>query len=166
MKQENFDIKSVFYNIAYLLIVTIISKEILYINEETLVILCFFLFLFCAFFYGSSLISEFFDNQAQELLDKVSMLFKIQLDILSGMKAVYARILNLDFKLKRLVGFVVKCLEGTNEFFLELMRVGLQRKFLMKLLTVFLVSLETFEETYVSVVKCGLQDSAKVSKHD
>lgn len=105
------------------IIVAIASKELIFVNEEVLVILSFLLFLTGAFSFGSATLAESLDSTAEELKLKLEELSKAQVNALKQSKKTREEALKVTEKLvptyASILGLLGTIDEVSEEFLIE-----------------------------------------------
>lgn len=128
--------------VVFFLIITIISKEIIFVNEEVLVILSFLLFLTGAFLFAGESLSSTLDATSSEWKTKLEELSKAQINALEKAKKIREEALKVNEKVTPLYASILSLLGKVDSLSEALLEEAEKQKIELKLKQLLLEEIE------------------------
>jgi len=94
--------------ILFLFFYYLISREVVFLNEELLFILSFLLFFFLAFAFLGNIIKAFLDSRSNDFLFRSFSLLSLRLSALKKQRALYEKVMLFDVIFVDLLSWTVK----------------------------------------------------------
>lgn len=128
--------------VIFFLLITIISKEIIFVNEEVLVILSFLLFLTGAFLFAGESLSSTLDATSSDWKNKLEELSKAQINALEKAKKIREEALKVNEKVTPLYASILALLGKVDSLSEALLEEAEKQKLELKLKQLLLEEVE------------------------
>jgi len=145
------------------IVLALISKEILFINEELLVIFSFLLFLVLSFRFVGKIIAKMLDDRAEDLLLKLDKLFKLQVDALLSLKRSYMMLDEVSARILPLIGMSLASLTNIEDDLNKAVSDALEVICSRILVDVLFSEIDLFKEIYEHIIEEVLSQYVAIS---
>jgi len=129
--------------IIALISVLILSKELVFVNEEILVICSFLLFLTAFFNFAGESLGKSLDQQSDELVARINQLNSLQLKSLENSKIIVEKITTIDKKIIPSFSYVIDRVELIKNKFDNNVAEYIKNKYTAKLNTLLSFEIDT-----------------------
>lgn len=126
-----------------LISVLILSKELVFVNEEILVICSFLLFLTAFFNFAGESLGKSLDQQSDELVARINQLNSLQLKSLENAKTIVEKITTIDKKIIPSFSYVIDRVELIKNKFDNNVVEYIKNKYTVKLNTLLSFEIDT-----------------------